>query len=475
MGYLLLLTAIAAGYAGMRAAWPAPRHWSATDPLRLSAAPAMGLGIASGLFFALRVVLELPPWAVIAALPAALLVLGAIAWKRAAAALPDPVRPDDDCPTWLWILFGLAAAMALCTYLMLSGAAPHGEWDAWSIWNLRARFLFRAQEFTSPFSPLMDWSHPDYPILLPGAIALLWHVSGSDSPGIPAAAGLCCLISAVAVPFSTIRLLRGSGLAALCAIVILGASTLVRNSASQYADVPLSAFIVIAVSLLVYGLADQSRERLSLAGQFTGPVLPAGVAAGFAAWTKNEGLLFWLALGAALLLCVRSREEWRARIRLMLPLAGGVLLIFMLVGHFKVHQAPPNDLLNASNMSLLGARMTNFARFGATFWAFVSEFLAFGNTKLPPIALFGIWFALVRFRPSLTTTHLLPLAIAAFQLAGYFLVYVAASKDLDWQLNTSLSRLLLHLWPLFVMGIFLISRNIFEKPAQRSRPSARSK
>jgi hypothetical protein len=355
--------------------------------------------------------------------------------------------------------------MAAATFLMLHAAAPHGEWDAWSIWDLRARFLFRAQELTSPFTPALDWAHPDYPLLLPAAIALLWHAAGAESTAIAGAVNFLFLASLLAAPYFALRLLRGPGLAAVAAIATLSATSLVRVSASLYADVPLAACAAVAAALLVYGL-----ERPA-----NGPILLAGLAAGFAAWTKNEGLLFCLCLVAALLVSVTSRAELRARLQATVPLLAGVALALASVAWFKLHIAPPNDLVNGQNLAQFGAKMAVFDRYWMTFWAFVGELLTFGNLLVPPVIVFAVWLALVRFRPAVSGAQLLPLALATLQLAGYFFVYVLTSRDLDWHLNTSLPRLLLHVWPLAVTGIFLISADIFPPPAQLSRPLSRSK
>ena len=40
-------------------------------------------------------------------------------------------------------------------------------------------------------------------------------------------------------------------------------------------------------------------------------------------------------------------------------------------------------------------------------------------------------------------------------LAGYFFVYVTTPHDLEWQLATSASRLLMHLWPAAILAVFL--------------------
>ncbi|MBI2687541.1 MAG: hypothetical protein HYX27_14605 [Acidobacteria bacterium] len=467
-GWLLLFLLPVLGFAFARAVWPAPRRWSSADPIRIAVAPPIGFGIASGLHFALRTVLHLDAVFVIGAVVLVTACFAALARWRTQFAEPDaPASNANSAPVWLLLLCGAGVAMAFLTFLMLSAAAPHGEWDAWSIWNLRARFLFRAEEFVSPFSSAMDWAHPDYPLLMPGLIALLWHAAGAELTALAASANLLFLASAVAVPYFTLRLLRGSAFAALTALAILGATTLVRNSASQYADVPLAAYICIAGILLVY--------RLEVASAGFGPVFLAGLSAGFAAWTKNEGLLFCASLIIAFLVYLTIGRDFERRVLLLLPLAAGALAVLALVGHFKFRIAPPNDLVNVSNSALFGARMHDFNRYWVIFWAFAGEFLTFGHILLPPVIVFGVWFAIVRLRPNLTGAALLPLAIATLQLGGYFAIYLLTSKDLDWHLNTALPRLLLHVWPLAVTGVFLISGDIFAQTPQPAATNSRSK
>jgi hypothetical protein len=60
------------------------------------------------------------------------------------------------------------ASLAYWTLLM-----PHGGWDAWAIWNLRARFIFRAgAEWLRAFGSFMP--HTDYPLLVPLAVVRGW-------------------------------------------------------------------------------------------------------------------------------------------------------------------------------------------------------------------------------------------------------------------------------------------------------------
>jgi hypothetical protein len=56
------------------------------------------------------------------------------------------------------------------------------------------------------------------------------------------------------------------------------------------------------------------------------------------------------------------------------------------------------------------------------------------------------------------------LSIAAALLAGYFGIYIITTNDLRWQLDTSLYRLLVQVWPIVVIGVFLALR-----PAEAGR------
>ncbi len=52
-----------------------------------------------------------------------------------------------EVPWYLTALFLLAIVLAAAIFLVAVSNNPHGEQGAWSIWNLRARFLFRAGAF----------------------------------------------------------------------------------------------------------------------------------------------------------------------------------------------------------------------------------------------------------------------------------------------------------------------------------------
>ena len=53
-------------------------------------------------------------------------------------------------------------------FLLRSAINPHGWEDAWGMWNLKARFLFRGGEnWRNTFSNVLFWTSRDYPLLRP--------------------------------------------------------------------------------------------------------------------------------------------------------------------------------------------------------------------------------------------------------------------------------------------------------------------
>jgi hypothetical protein len=57
-------------------------------------------------------------------------------------------------------------------------AWPYGDWDAWAIWNTRARFFALAPNFLDGFRLPTYYSHTDYPPLVPLIIGALWRLVG---------------------------------------------------------------------------------------------------------------------------------------------------------------------------------------------------------------------------------------------------------------------------------------------------------
>jgi len=214
-------------------------------------------------------------------------------------------------PLWGWLVLGVTAATALFGAVNFMFRNPHGLWDAWAIWNLRARFLFRgAAHWTDAFSPDLFWSSPDYPPAVPGMIANAWKFVGGESLWAPMALALLFGAATLITLVIGLHKLSGPRAAIVGGLCLLGTPLFITHGASQYADLPAAFFMLAALlCLLLHDVPTFShRNRLIWAGLF----------AALAAWTKNEGLLFLVVVFAVRGSIGLSRGGWREGFRQMM-------------------------------------------------------------------------------------------------------------------------------------------------------------
>ncbi len=247
-----------------------------------------------------------------------------------------------------------------CGRLHHLAAHPEGTWDAWAIWNVRAAFLAQPSEsWRLAFDPAL--AHPDYPLLLPGAIARAWVFTGSQPAWIPALIAVAFIVAtALVITGSLWRL--GGPLIGLAGLAMLMTPEFLFLGTAQIADVPLAFFAVAAV-VLAAAPPPVASSRLVL----------AGLACGCAAWTKNEGLV----LAVTWPVLVAASAGWRVgpsaakSATADLVIGAGPLLVLLAV--FKLVLAPQNDVV--SGLLAPGALRywTDYARV-----AFVAREMALG-------------------------------------------------------------------------------------------------
>jgi len=323
---------------------PSPRNDLQGLLLRLFVGGGLGLGLSACLYF-----LSLPA-GLSGYIPlidlAACMALGLIAYvfrergrrevecpaesqlQDRKAALP---KTGSKLETWIATIFAVELLASLGSFLVAFLKEPHGKWDAWLIWNMHARFLYRSGEaWREVFAGGMEWSHWDYPLLLPLSIVRGWKYSGNDSIYIPAAFALLFTLLTLGLLLCALMFLRRRIQGYLAAMILLGTPLFIMMGASQLADVPL-AFFMLATLVLLFLPARSPGNR-------SGALVLSGIAAGLCAWTKNEGLLFLLIV---YLLLAGARIDDRDRTGLVRTAA---VLLLTPAGYFFVYVLTPLDL-----------------------------------------------------------------------------------------------------------------------------------
>jgi hypothetical protein len=398
---------------------------------------AAGIGLTSILFFLCE--LLVPGFPLLPKIAEIVLAvsLGALIYRDRGE--PDRSKTAAGKARAMAFRWNRVLAAALLLILVIGGIAisrfweanPQGNWDAWAIWNLRARFLAAGGQLAErAWSPSLTNTHPEYPLLLSSFVARCWSYSGSTSALAPAATAYAFFLALAAIGAGGIAAMWGESLGLLFGLVLASSPFVLQEIPAQYSDLPLACYFAGALVLLLV-----SRP------------MAAGLFASLAAWTKDEGLLFF-AVFLAVILFARRPQFWRT-IAAAAPV--GALAIF-----FKMFLARGTSSLLGQSIHSAGwlPRLVDSGRYQTVVLATVEELW---NMRLgwyhPVLPLIVIALAL-RFKPNWRRDMLAAGAVTVAMLAGYFAIYILTPNDLNWQLQTSVDRLTVQLWPLALITMF---------------------
>ena len=431
-----LLVPIVIGFAFVRACIPGEKYFCRHDWLRLFLGIGTGFGICScGLFVWLLTYGAVHVLYIVFEAAVAVMLVAFAAFRATGCSLCKcPRVPRTVLTPWkhqLLFAFGLIFLAGCVSFALESRIHPDGQGDAWSIWNVRARSLFRGgPRWRSAFSGAVTLSHPDYPLLLPGLVARSWIYTGVETQGVPIGIGAFFTFATVGLLMAGLSLFGGREKALLAGIVLLGTDLFIKLAAAQYADVPLAFFFLASIVLLCL------KDRLPVsAGLLVGVTLALG------AWTKNEGLLFC----ALMLIALKVTKQPLRRV------LAGAFCILMLVAIFKVRLAPPNYLAQSGGNSLLGY-ITNPSRYPPIAAGFIYHAIHFGGQGLNPLVPLTAGLLLLK-RTANRATRLAGIVLVSM-CAGFAAVYLITPVDEAWQIAWSLGRLLQQLWPTALFVFF---------------------
>ena len=333
-------------------------------------------------------------------------------------------------------------------FLLRSAINPHGWEDAWGMWNLKARFLFRGGDsWRNTFSNALFWTSRDYPLLVPISIVRIWSYLKNDAAIAQILVAGLFTFSTVALLVSSLSVIRGKSTGLLAGLVLVGSRYFLKTGAYQIADVPLGFYILSTIVLFSLKERSDSQSRC---------LILAGAMAGLAGWTKNEGVLFLIVVFIVRMIVISSSRGIRTYSKELSMFTIGLLPILAVLFLFKLKIPSTNELLTGQSVDTVLARLTDFTRYliiGKSFIVFFYDKLAKEWLIILPMYffLFGKTKQHVN-EESIKTSFL----IVLFMLGGYFFIYLITPLDLAWHLKTSIWRLFLQLWPTIIFSFFLV-------------------
>jgi hypothetical protein len=454
---LSLFVSFAIGWLTVSLLWPAGARVSRAQlPLRIFLGFGLGQGITSCIAFLYLLVngrVSVLYYLCELAVLACLIIIFCLKMRKIKAspsALP-PARPDRSGAgnaVLLAIAFYATAATALMTIALRLSRWPHGGYDAWTNWNLRARAIFRGGAEWHDFSSHL--LHPDYPLLLPLSVVRTWMYAGSDTIAAPMILAWLFAAAILGLVTSAVATLCGRPQGYVAGVVLLGHPFFVLHGSTQMAEAPLTFFYVAALVLIAFH-NDAAEDEGS------GALVLAGLMAGFAAWTKNEGLLFLVALGVAHFAVVVRATGLRAYRKQLLSLATGLLPVVAVLIYFKTQFALSNVWVSKMSTPEAFAHLTDAGRYVVIAKEFARRFLFYSGWGI------NMTYLLLMFVLCFggTRRHIISVAQAALALslmmAGVVWIYLTVNPNVGAFMRFSLDRVLFQLWPAFVVTFFLLA------------------
>lgn len=397
-----------------------------------------GLGLSSAVTFSSLVIFNklFIPYVIAANLLTTGLLM-TLSWKNTPLLALSPARWDNNDIIGLVILLILNISVILQAILY-----PQGGWDAWSCWNLKARFIFLGGEnWRNMMDPVLWRSNIAYPLLLPLFNTWIWCFGSTPTWTIPLFTSCYVTFIMSGLLYFGLRELGGKLTSILAPAWTLSIAFFITLAASQYSD------LLVGVWLLSSALAFKlAYERIS-APYF----LLCAISLGLMSFTKSEGLMLAVLAAGFYGSAFLFKDTCRAFIlRHWLFLAVTFILAFLPTIIFQLTMAP--DSHTFINGLTSTEKPVSMDRLKATAMFFGIEFM---HPKWN-----GLWMilaagAVLSGRKALSRgLWVVPATFASYLVILCGVYTVNTFFSIMWWLSTTLNRLLFALVPALIFWLF---------------------
>lgn len=342
-------------------------------------------------------------------------------------------RDSDDWSLRRWTLAAIAIPLGIATLFALG--APMNSGDDLSHWGMRAKVYYAIGAVDTPGAAKGAFVLNYYPPLVSTSLAWIYIAAGGVVEGPAKLLFPAFLVAALGALASALGRMGLSSprVAAWVAILGFSGNELILHGGFAWADLPLAAFVIAAVSWIHRGMMEGRRIFLVWGGVF----------AGLGAWTKAEGVPTALILIAPALLT----KDWRRWLAVGVPVAAAILSWSL---HCRLYDYPvTSEHFGGIHFERAGvvARKMGLALITPWHWGW-GWFIA--------AAAIGIG---IRYRRRMM---IYPAAVWVLHLLfiGSTYIVTGVSHSIELQIGYTVTRLLLHVWPvlLYTAAISLTDR-----------------
>ena len=355
--------------------------------------------------------------------------------------------------------------VALCGVVMVVSLRTPLGWDGVFNFEMKARLaLSNEPSGTIPIAYFADvsrnWSHPQYPLLLPLTETWLYEWIGRPNQAALKILFPLFYFSLVALFCAALRrhFSQTWALIGCVGLALIPALTVGPGGATTgYADVPLAAFVFGAISYACGGLGHERRPQ---------QLVLAATLSALAAWTKREGLLLagclvGAVLAGYLLRVLRGSTDSARWKRAAFALALGPALVAIPWWVFQRRHGIPDarDFLAVTPATI----EANISRLPVVAGLVGRELLRAGRwaTLWPAFAVMTLF--------SIASLHRSRIGLLTTMVVGPVGIYVAVFALSAWpsyqeHVGTALPRLLLPLAPTAWLATLVGLRDVLRHP-----------
>jgi hypothetical protein len=319
---------------------------------------------------------------------------------------------------------------------------PYGGWDAWSCWNLKARFIFLGgTEWKNMFDPVLWRSNTAYPFLLPAVNAWVWSFGKEAVNTVPLAVSCLITFLTAGTLLFAVKKLTGRLYAVLAPLWLLSNIFIVTLAASQYSDLMVGNFFLASVVAWISFIRTRSQGWLAVLAVMLGAM----------AFTKSEGLALAIITASLIFLFLTLLRGDSRKKNDLLALGTALAISFIPAAVFQLGYAP--DSHTFINGLISDVKPTSLERLQAVFVFLGMELISTKWNGLWLIALAGLILSGRKaWRRELL---LIPAAIILYLGAVSGVYWLNTFFDIAWWLGSTLNRILYALIPALILWVFL--------------------
>jgi hypothetical protein len=339
---------------------------------------------------------------------------------------------------------GLAVlALFIVPVVVHASLYPQGGWDAWSCWNLKARFIFLGGEnWKNMFDPILWPSNIAYPFLVPALNVWSWCFGQEPTWTVPLANScLITFVTAGTLLFS-LKKLAGRLHAILAPAWFLSMLFIVKLASSQYSDLMVGNYFLMAVVAFLYFEKTGGRSWLAV----------MALALGALSFTKSEGLvLAAVTIAVAVVLRALDEKKKAALSKDALVFFGALAIAFLPTLIFQIFYAPNGHTF--INGFASPDKPTSLGRLTATVLFLGKELISLKWNLFWIISAVGLLLGWIKtWRKEL---WIFPATIGLYLFAIVGVYWINTFFEINWWLTMTLNRILFALMPAVILWVFL--------------------